>query len=236
MKIAVCDDDNCMATEIEESVRRCGNIIGVETEVFDSGSLLLRDIEKGSFYQIYLLDVMMPGIDGFDIAEKIRKKDDSAVIIFITSNKEMMQKAFDVRAFNYLIKGSNPEKIEEVIHRAISYVEDRMSYFSYQKSNDRYMVRCGDIIYLESRLRKMRIIKSDGEDEFYDTMDKVIKRLNPELFARIHKSYIVNLEYVKKLSGSDIILNDGTLLGITANFQREFNTKYRNFVIRQMEK
>ena len=62
------------------------------------------------------------------------------------------------------------------------------------------------------------------------------KRLNPEMFARIHKSFIVNLEYVGKLSGSELSLNDGTTLGITANFQSEFNTKYRNFVIRQMEK
>lgn len=236
MKIAVCDDDSRMAAEVEEIAGRCGDIIDVETEVFDSGASLLRDIEKGDSYQIYLLDVMMPGMDGFDIAEAIRKKDDSAVIIFITSNKEMMQKAFDVRAFNYLIKGSDPAKIEEVIRRAISYVSDRMSYFSYQKSNERYMVRSGEVIYLESRLRKIRIITKDGEDEFYDTMENVLKRLNPEMFARIHKSFIVNLEYVGKLSGSELSLNEGTTLGITANFQSEFNTKYRNFVIRQMEK
>jgi two-component system response regulator LytT len=235
MKIAVCDDDSHMAAEVEEIAGRCGDITDVETEVFDSGAALLRDVDKDGSYQIYLLDVMMPGMDGFDIASKIREKDDSAVIIFITSNKEMMQKAFDVRAFNYLIKGSEPEKIEEVIRRAISYVSDRMSYFSYQKSNDRFMVRSGEIMYLESRLRKIRIITKDGEDEFYDTMDKVIKRLNPEMFARIHKSYIVNLEYVRKLSGNELSLNDGTMLGITANFQSEFNMKYRNFVIRQME-
>ena len=235
MKIAVCDYDSHMAAEVEEIAGRCGDITDVETEVFDSGAALLRDVDKDGSYQIYLLDVMMPGMDGFDIASKIREKDDSAVIIFITSNKEMMQKAFDVRAFNYLIKGSEPEKIEEVIRRAISYVSDRMSYFSYQKSNDRFMVRSGEIMYLESRLRKIRIITKDGEDEFYDTMDKVIKRLNPEMFARIHKSYIVNLEYVRKLSGNELSLNDGTMLGITANFQSEFNMKYRNFVIRQME-
>lgn len=73
MKIAVCDDDSRMAAEVEEIAGRCGDIIDVETEVFDSGASLLRDIEKGDSYQIYLLDVMMPGMDGFDIAEAIRK-------------------------------------------------------------------------------------------------------------------------------------------------------------------
>ena len=236
MKIAICDDDRNMSAEIEKTAEDCRSMSDIETEVFDSGSALVEEIEKGGSYQIYLLDVMMPGMDGFDTAEKIREKDDSAVIIFITSNKEMMQKAFDVRAFNYLIKGSDPAKIEEVIRRAISYVSDRMSYFSYQKSNDRFMVRSGDIIYLESRLRKIKIITKDGEDEFYDTMENVLKRLNPEIFARIHKSFIVNLEYVRKLSGNELSLNDGTMLGITANYQSAFNSKYRDFVIRQMEK
>lgn len=67
-------------------------------------------------------------------------------------------------------------------------------------------------------------------------MDDVVKRLSPVLFARIHKSFIVKLEYVKKLSGNEIQLDNGSTFNVTSNYQDSFNAKYSNFVIRQMAK
>ena len=178
----------------------------------------------------------MPDVSGLEVAEHIRQRDDSAVIIFITSNKEMMQRAFDVRAFNYLLKDDDRAHMKDVIYRAISYVDDQLSYFSYQKGRERFIIRSGNIMYLESRLRKIRIVTCEGEDDFYDTMDDVVKRLSPVLFARIHKSFIVNLEYVKKLFGNEIQLDNGSTFNVTSNYQDSFNSKYSNFVIRQMAK
>ena len=236
MKIAICDDDTRMAAEAEGIALECDKMTDIDTEVFLSGPELIKALDNGSSFQIYLLDVMMPDISGLEVAEHIRQRDDSAVIIFITSNKEMMQKAFDVRAFNYLLKDDDRAHMKDVIYRAISYVDDQLSYFSYQKARERFIIRSGNIMYLESRLRKIRIVTCEGEDDFYDTMDDVVKRLSPVLFARIHKSFIVNLEYVKKLFGNEIQLDNGSTFNVTSNYQDSFNSKYSNFVIRQMAK
>ena len=236
MKIAICDDDTRMAAEAEGIALECDKMTDIDTEVFLSGPELIKALDNGSSFQIYLLDVMMPDISGLEVAEHIRQRDDSAVIIFITSNKEMMQRAFDVRAFNYLLKDDDRAHMKDVIYRAISYVDDQLSYFSYQKARERFIIRSGNIMYLESRLRKIRIVTCEGEDDFYDTMDDVVKRLSPVLFARIHKSFIVNLEYVKKLFGNEIQLDNGSTFNVTSNYQDSFNSKYSNFVIRQMAK
>ena len=236
MKIAICDDDTRMAAEAEGIALECDKMTDIDTEVFLSGPELIKALDNGSSFQIYLLDVMMPDISGLEVAEHIRQRDDSAVIIFITSNKEMMQRAFDVRAFNYLLKDDDRAHMKDVIYRAISYVDDQLSYFSYQKARERFIIRSGNIMYLESRLRKIRIVTCEGEDDFYDTMDDVVKRLSPVLFARIHKSFIVNLEYVKKLFGNEIQLDNGSTFNVTSNYQDSFNAKYSNFVIRQMAK
>ena len=236
MKIAICDDDTRMAAEAEGIALECDKMTDIDTEVFLSGPELIKALDNGSSFQIYLLDVMMPDISGLEVAEHIRQRDDSAVIIFITSNKEMMQRAFDVRAFNYLLKDDDRAHMKDVIYRAISYVDDQLSYFSYQKGRERFIIRSGNIMYLESRLRKIRIVTCEGEDDFYGTMDDVVKRLSPVLFARIHKSFIVNLEYVKKLFGNEIQLDNGSTFNVTSNYQDSFNAKYSNFVIRQMAK
>lgn len=235
MQIAICDDDAIIASRIENLVRNCMDIVSLDTEVYLSGQEMMDAIEKGNVYQIYLLDVMMPQINGFDVANAIRQKDENALILFITSNREMMQQAFDVRAFNYLLKDTDDFRIEEVIRRAIGFVCERQSFFVYQKSSDRLTIRNVDIMYMESRRRKMHIVMTEDEDEFYDTMDHVLERLNPVLFCRIHKSYIVNLEHVKKLSGNMLFMNNHTILKVTQNYLTAFNAKYRNFVIRQMK-
>lgn len=234
MRIAICDDDMAMALRVENLVLKCRDMTDIDTEVYLSGEEILQALKEGHRFPIYILDVMMPAADGFDVAGTIRLKDENAIILFLTSNRDMMQKAFDVRAFHYLLKDVDDARIEDVLRRAIYSVNSRQSFFFYQKSFEKYTVKSGDIIYIESRYRKMRIVTVDGEDEFYDTMDSVMLRLNPLFFVRIHKSYIVNLEYVKMLNGSRLIMNTGEELHITQSFQSSFNDKYRSFIIRQM--
>lgn len=176
----------------------------------------------------------MEGIDGFTVAQTVRRQDENAIIIFITSNREMMQKAFDVRAFNYLLKMDDTDRIEQVIRKAITYENVRKSCFEYRKKAEQYTIRNEDIYYFESKRRKMCITMPEGEDEFYDTVDNVLKRLNPLLFVQIHKSYIVNLEYVERMDSEQIVLRNGTELKVTNNYRTIFNTKYRNFVMSRM--
>lgn len=103
MRIAICEDEEFIQNSIEKNVEKCLEITGMagKCECFVSAEELL---EKGNMpYALYILDVEMKKLSGLELAEHIRTEDRNAVIIFMTNHSEMMQKAFDVQAFQYLV-------------------------------------------------------------------------------------------------------------------------------------
>lgn len=108
MRIAICEDEEFIQNSIEKNVEKCLEITGMagKCECFVSAEELL---EKGNMpYALYILDVEMKKLSGLELAEHIRTEDRNAVIIFMTNHSEMMQKAFDVQAFQYLVTATDP--------------------------------------------------------------------------------------------------------------------------------
>lgn len=121
MNIAICEDSIEMLGELERLVYDCcvrdENQLTCET--FSSGEELLDTLKKDHIrFQIYLLDIEMKEVNGLETAAIIRKTDQNAAIIFVTSHSELMQEAFDVLAFHYLIKPIHEEKVRQVLLRA----------------------------------------------------------------------------------------------------------------------
>ena len=104
MKAVVCEDEEALQLFLEKQVCECMEEAGINgsCEVFSSAEELL---DKGNpFYDLYLLDIQLGQMTGMELAEKIREKDDHAVILFATNYKEMIRKAFQVSALDYLVK------------------------------------------------------------------------------------------------------------------------------------
>lgn len=118
MKAVVCEDEEALQLFLEKQVCECMKEAGINgsCEVFSSAEELL---EKGNpFYDLYLLDIQLGQMTGMELAEKIREKDDHAVILFATNYKEMIRKAFQVSALDYLVKplDGNAERDEKQGH------------------------------------------------------------------------------------------------------------------------
>ena len=106
-------------------------------EVFSSAEELL---EKGNpFYDLYLLDIQLGQMTGMELAEKIREKDDHAVILFATNYKEMIRKAFQVSALDYLVKPLDEVEVRQALLRSVSVKKKKPDCF--KKS-----VRSGDLL------------------------------------------------------------------------------------------
>ena len=114
MKIAICDDEKyirdflaeCISDEITDAIVKC----------YESAEDLL---EAAYNPDILFLDIQMPGIDGMELAKQVRANGSDAVIIFVTALEEYVFNAFDVRAFNYLVKPIDKNKLNEVLHAAV---------------------------------------------------------------------------------------------------------------------
>lgn len=122
MKAAVCEDEEALQLFLEKQVCECMEEAGINgsCEVFSSAEELL---EKGNpFYDLYLLDIQLGQMTGMELAEKIREKDDHAVILFATNYKEMIRKAFQVSALDYLVKPLDEVEVRQALLRSFRYL------------------------------------------------------------------------------------------------------------------
>lgn len=237
MNIAICEDSIEMLGKLEMLVYECynGDYHQFTCDTFLSGEEMLNSISKDHIqYQIYILDIEMKAINGLETASMIRKTDQNAAIIFVTSHSELMQKAFDVLAFHYLVKPINEEKAKQVILRAIEAQSQRKTTFHYKVRKKISTLYYEQIEYFESYKRKIYIHLTDGTDEYYGTLKDVLVQAGAGGFVQVHNSYVVNMDYIKFTDALHVILRSGAKIPITKKYYSEFNTTYRNYVLKRM--
>ena len=130
MKIAICDDNPTERTALKSRLDATGELSGAEYRFFDDGDELIREYEKGERYDLVLLDVEMEKVDGIDTGNYISSVDGDAMIIFVTSYPQYALDAFDCNAFHYLLKSSDDDRFNSVIHRALQHYKKNPRFYT----------------------------------------------------------------------------------------------------------
>ncbi|MGG5315456.1 LytR/AlgR family response regulator transcription factor [Enterococcus sp. AZ072] len=231
MNIAICDDDLFFCDQIEQCLedlfqKTC------TSEVFTSGDELLAYIQRhASYFQIYLLDIEMRGTNGVDTAKKIRELDLDALIIFVTSHKEWVLEAFDVTAFHYVIKPLNKEKFSSILLSAEKFFMKQRKLFHFVVRKQLKTLPITQIEYLESTGRKIRVFTTDKEcHEYYGTLKEAEEKLDLSTFARIHQSYLLNMNYIDVLEEKIVVMKNKNRLPISKRLRSSFLKQYRNYL------
>ena len=231
MRIAICDDEKNIRELIANKVEK--QYPDAEIIFFQSGEELLLSDE---YIDILFLDIQMSGIDGMETAKELRKKDKSVILIFVTAVEEYVFQAFDVGAFNYIVKPIDDGKFSDVLHRAvdewssqnINEKEPEERYVLINNSGVHTKVILDEIVYAEVFNRKVVIHKLDGEIEYYGKMSD-LESLAGDSFFRPHRAYLINFKYVEKYDATTIYLERGTALMAKQNYP-EFVKKYMKYI------
>ena len=231
MRIAICDDEKNIRELIANKVAK--QYPDAEIILFQSGEELLLSDEH---INVLFLDIQMSGIDGMETARELRKKEKKVILIFVTAVEEYVFQAFDVGAFNYIVKPIDDGKFFDVLHRAID--EWSSQNINEKESEERYVlinnsgvhtkVILDEIVYAEVFNRKVVIHKLDGEIEYYGKMLD-LESLAGESFFRPHRAYLINFKYVEKYDATTIYLERGTVLMAKQNYP-EFVKKYMKYI------
>ena len=233
MRIAICDDEKNIRELIANKVEK--QYPDAEIIFFQSGEELLL-VDKS--IDILFLDIQMSGIDGMETARELRKKDKSVILVFVTAVEEYVFQAFDVGAFNYIVKPIDDGKFSDVLHRAvdewssqnINEKEPEERYVLINNSGVHTKVILDEIVYAEVFNRKVVIHKLDGEIEYYGKMSD-LESLAGDSFFRPHRAYLINFKYVEKYDATTIYLERGTVLMAKQNYP-EFVKKYMKYIQR----
>lgn len=207
MLIGICDDEAIIRDEL---IRLCNkfktsNLNDFEIITFTCGEELLQ--YDGKPIDILFLDIQMKSINGLRTAEKIRTKDDSMIIIFLTGFKGFMQEGYRVKAFRYLLK---PIKMQEFLVTLSEAIQEITKNYKAIVGLDGEIIfiKLKDIIYVEYLNRCTLVRTKKIIYESPTTMNEWENILNTGDFFRVHKAYIVNMEYIEEI-GKDILLDNG---------------------------
>ncbi len=206
MLIGICDDEAIIRDELIRLCRefKSSNLAEIETICFSSGEELLA---YNKSIDILFLDIQMHGINGLKTAERIREKDDSMFIIFLTGYKGFMQAGYRVKAFRYLLKPINEKEFMLTLTEAIHEITKNYKAIV-GLDGEILFVKLKDIIYIEYINRFTVVRTSKGSYESTITMTEWEGILNTGDFFRVHKAYIVNMGYIDEI-GKNIILDNG---------------------------
>ncbi len=235
MNIIICDDDSFFCHQLEKYVDQVFSEFGssYKCEIFYNGEGLLSYLKKTKeTVQIYLLDIEMTGMNGLQLAAKIRAQDAEAIIIFVTNHDEEMPNAFDVQAFHYLVKPLNEEKVLQVLIRAKKYLIGQKKLFHFTVRQQLHTLPVSEIEFFSSEGRKVIIHMKNGEScEYYDTLDEVEEQLGLSTFFRIHKSYLINVEFLSRVDGNKVIVKSGSILPISKRYRGTFHQSFRELLL-----
>ena len=210
-KVAICDDEKSSAAEAEAFLgryKRSKPGIDFKVDIFNSSIELLGAMEKES-YDIYLLDIYIDKMNGIEIADAIRKRDNGGEIIFMTSSNAFYKEAFRIHAVHYLEKPILEEEFFTAMDRIC--VEEEVHYLTVRDSGEVSRVSMDDIIYIQSEDHYKRIVTEGKSYLVRSTMQMLMDDLGEEAyFYLMGKNVIINLKKVLRITKTVLTMEDGT--------------------------
>jgi Response regulator of the LytR/AlgR family len=227
IRIAICDDE-------VETLRQTKKVL----EEYNKALLVIDQYTRGidlltskESYEIILLDIDMPGMNGIETAKQIRLSDKKVKIIYLTNYSDYTTFAFGVHAFAYLLKPVNEAELYKQLDEAFEYrnapVQNPLEFLTEEGI---VRVDVADIIYLEYLNRKVYLRTQKQSYPLKRKISDLAAELLDKGFAMPHKSFIVNLYAVKKIKGYDILLTDGTIIPLSQKKSMEFRKALNHYL------
>lgn len=237
-QIALCDDN---IDELSNMVHllnlyRASKNFSCEYAVFSNGFELISTLEKGKQFDIYCLDIIMPGFMGIDVAKEIRHYDKTAPILFFTASSEFALESYSVKAINYVLKPISKEKFfftfDEVLEQIGTKKEEEAIIVKSNEGLQRIVI--SNLVFAEVIGRNVLYHLLSGKvieciESFAYACDNLLKY---QCFIKPHRSYIVNMQYIDTIESNQIILQTLTSVPIAQKKVREIKQQYLNY---QME-
>ena len=227
MDIAVVDDEKAIREHI------CGLVEEQQPEsrieAYATGEELLA---SGKRFDIVFLDIQMEGMNGIEAARSLREKNANlgvgdTVLVFVTGIRDYVFDAFDLYAFQYLLKPIDEDKFAEVLERAVREAAKKKERRVLFIKSRNLTLDQSEILYIESRAKKVEIHTKGAAQaiEIYAAMDELEGQLG-ENFYRCHRAYIVNMDCITEYDGESITLTNGDRVYLTKKKYGEFVKAY----------
>lgn len=234
MKIAVCDDETAELSRMTDMLDEYMLARNMDFEIFSfqSSAELISRIQNRIHFDLLILDIMLPALNGMDAAREIREYDKNVKIIFLTSSPEFAVESYSVGAYYYALKPLEKDKLFSLLDGVLLEIDKQaQEYLIVKCKNGIQRLPFNSLIYCEIvnktilyYLLNGTVLESTGKlAEFEAVLLKYPRFLKP------HRSFVINLDFVKSLNKGEILLENGASVPVPRGKFNEIKQAILNY-------
>lgn len=232
LRIAVVEDDSAAAEILLRYIAKYQEEYHdlLEVDRFKDGAAFLDNYRLG--YDIILMDIEMPNMDGMKTAQKMRRIDNNACLIFVTNMAQYAVKGYEVDAMDFLVKPVSYSIFKFKLKKAVSLVEKnkaRGQGLILKTKNGMIRTQTSNVYFVESKQHRIFYHTAQDIIEVWGTLAQAEQELRPYGFSRCNSCYLVNLRYVDKIENNWVFLRD-TQLEISRGKKKGFMEELMTFL------
>lgn len=237
MRIAICDDYAVYREQVSYIIKEYfatkGQVVTITT--YEDGNVLLRDAQTIGGYDIYILDVLMPTINGIDLGKELRKLNLDGQIIYLTSSEEYAIDAFKTKAFNYILKPIDKKELCTTLDDVLSLLSSHAQESLIVKTREGDVrIAFNNILYADMVKRMITYHLTNGSIIEGITIrttfaEAVQDLLAEERFVLSTASSLVNLHYITMVEKDSVLFQNGEQFYVGVRAVRQLRTVWSEF-------
>ena len=233
IKLAICEDEQAIAKQIAQFVQNWSFLRAkaVCLRHFESAEAFLFAYEDDKSVEILLLDIQMGEMDGMTLAHKIREGNERVQIIFITGISDYIAEGYDVSAVHYLLKPVKEERLFAALNKAAANLSKPKRAISVDAADGITLVAVDSITYIEALNNELIITTKEGIINCKMPLYRIDEVIADARFVKTHRSYLVNLAHVKRVTRTEVILDNGLSLPLSRRLHNDVNSALMKYVM-----
>lgn len=226
-KIAVCDDNNVDQDYVIGFLNTWArlNDRSIEIHTFISAEEFLFQYADEKDYHVLILDIEMGKMNGVELARELRMGNSELQIIFVTGFPDFIAEGYDVDAIHYLMKPLERDRFYKAMDKAIERIRLVEPYIILREKGEILRLNLRNILYVEVFSHSCVIHTTGGLIEQKVSITELENSFG-EQFVRVHRSYLVNLERVKQIGKTEIVLENDEIVPLSRRKYNEVNLAF----------
>ncbi len=232
MKILICDDEVKYVNDLKVHVHEYMSNHFIKHEIVTASSAhQVKD--RDAYFDLAFLDIQMDDTNGIELAKKLQERNSKITIFFVTNYDEYQDDAMDLRAFRFFSKPFNVARLYSGLDKAMEYIDKAYVDIFLYSNNAQQRILIDEILYITRENRKTYVKTSTQSIAVRQSFDELSNNLSPLFFYQVHKSFFVNLHYVKQYGYSELYLIDGTRIPVAPRKQAQFHKYWFEYLRRR---
>ncbi|MDD6270215.1 MAG: LytTR family DNA-binding domain-containing protein [Oscillospiraceae bacterium] len=233
IRIAICDDDDNSIQSCKEIITSM-NINDLDMiDSYESGEVFLNEVlVKNVQYDIVILDIDMPGMNGFEVAKKLNEREIDMLIMFYTAHEQYVFKAFEFQPFRYIRKEFTHIELPFAIRCAIDIIENKHDKNIVIRSyGSDIRIKTNNIVYFAKNNHYTEIFLTQNKMiETRTTLSQLLDTIDCNSFIYVNKGCVVNMKHIEIMNVNEVVLDNGEKIPISRRNYKTLKAAFSRYI------